>query len=293
MTVLVLGHGQLGEALRQAIAARGWPSVTLDHASLDIADADKVAAAVARYRPWAVVNAAAYTAVDKAESEPELAMAVNGDGAGNVARAAAAAGAILLHMSTDYVFDGSKPVPYVETDPVNPISTYGRSKLAGERAVAIAEGRHLIIRTAWLFAAGGHNFVRTMLRLGRERGQVSVVTDQTGCPTPAAALAEALLTVLERAKQPGFADWGTYHLAGTPAVTWHGFARTIFAAAGMGVTVKPIDTATYGAAAPRPTCAVLDCGKAARVFGVGAIDWRPGLAEVLRELAVPAAGGAR
>lgn len=287
MTVLVLGHGQLGEALRQAIAARGWPSVTLDHASLDIVEAGKVTAAVTRYRPWAVVNAAAYTAVDKAEAEPERAAAVNGVGAGNVARAAAAAGAILLHVSTDYVFDGAKPSPYVETDPVNPISAYGRSKLAGERAVAAAEGRHLIVRTAWVFAANGQNFVRTMLRLGRERGQVPVVADQTGCPTPAGALAEALLTMLTRARQPSFSDWGIYHLAGTPPVTWHEFARAIFEAAGMGVAVKPIDTATFGAAAPRPPCSILDCGKAAQVFGIGPIDWRAGLADVLRDLAPP------
>lgn len=285
MTVLVLGAGQLGSALREAVAARGWPCVVLDHASLDITSAAKVTAELNRYRPWAVVNTAACTAVDKAEAEPEVAMAVNSDGAGHVARAAAQAGAVLLHLSTDHVFDGAKPGPYVETDAPAPLNAYGRSKLAGERAVAGAGGRHLTVRTAWLFSDHGRKFVRGMLRLARERGPIAVAADQTGCPTPANGLAAALLTMLEHTRRPDFADWGVYHLAGAPAVTRYGFAEAIFAAAGLAVTLKPTNRASFGAAAPRPANGALDCGKAARVFGIDAIDWHAALPGVVTVLA--------
>ncbi|MEQ9639878.1 MAG: dTDP-4-dehydrorhamnose reductase [Alphaproteobacteria bacterium] len=282
MTLLVLGRGQVGRALDDAAAARGWPCVVLGHDTLDVTDAAAVASAVATQRPWAVVNAAAYTAVDRAESEPEQAMLVNGLAPGHVAAAAQTAGAICLHISTDYVFDGRKTVPYVEDDPVGPLGVYGKSKLAGERAVRAAGGRFLIVRTAWVFAASGQNFVKTMLRLGAERDALSVVDDQTGNPTAAADLADALLTMLDRARGEGFADWGVYHLAGEPPVTWFDFAQAIFAEAGMTVALSPTDTASFGAPAARPAHGVLDCARAKQVFGLAGIDWRAGLTPVVR-----------
>ncbi len=282
MTLLVFGRGQVGNALADATAARHWPCVVLGHDEVDIADEAAVAAAVAKHRPSAVVNAAAYTAVDKAESEPEQAMLVNGLAPGHIAAAARTADAICLHISTDYVFDGRKGVPYVEDDPVAPLGVYGRSKLAGERAVHAAGGRWLVVRTAWVFAATGHNFVKTMLRLGAERDSLSVVDDQTGGPTPAAMFAEALLDMLDHARADGFADWGIYHLAGEPPVTWFDFAKAIFAEAGLSVAVTPTDTASFGAPAPRPAYGVMDCGRAKRVFGLAGIDWREGLKPVVR-----------
>jgi dTDP-4-dehydrorhamnose reductase len=271
------GAGQLGRAVQAAAAARGWVCAAPGRAEADVTVAAAVARAVAAVRPAAVLNAAAYTAVDRAEAEPEQAEAVNAAGAGHVARAAAAGGAILLHVSTDYVFDGGKGAPYVESDPVRPLQAYGRSKLDGERAVQATLDRHLVVRTAWLFSADGQSFVRTMLRLGRERGAVSVVDDEVGCPTPAGPLAAALLDMLAAAGRPGFAGWGVYHLAGAPAVSRCGFARAIFAAAGLAVRVSPIGAAAFNAPAPRPASSALDCGKAARAFALAPIDWRAAL----------------
>ena len=205
--------------------------VALTHSDADICDSEAVAAGNRRHAPSVIVNAAAYTAVDKAESEADRAFQVNRDGAAVLAAQAAKANLPLIHISTDYVFDGAARVPYDEEHEVNPQGAYARSKEAGERAVRAAHGKHLILRTAWVYGPFGTNFVKTMLRLGAERDEIRVVDDQTGRPTSTGDLAEAILAIAEAAQDPGFTEWGTYHYAGADTVTWHGFATMIFAEA--------------------------------------------------------------
>ena len=232
-----------------------------------------------------VINAAAYTAVDRAEAEPELAHAVNAAAPGAMARAAAARGLPFLHVSTDYVFDGAPGRPWREHDPTGPLGVYGASKLAGERAVAEAGGPHLILRTAWVFSAHGSNFVKTMLRLGAERDTLSVVDDQRGGPTPAGAIADALLAIAA-AFGRGEGVGGVFHFAGAPAVSWAEFARAIFAAkGGKAPEVRPIPSSAYPTPARRPLNSVLDCSAIAAAYGLAQPDWRAGLAEVIGELA--------
>ncbi len=288
--VLVFGAGgQLGRAL---LAARPVQTevVGLGRERGDVTDTAAVRTALKEHAPAAVINAAAYTAVDRAESEPDRAFAVNRDGPANLAAACAGAGVPLVHVSTDYVFDGSKPGPYTEDDAPNPAGVYGASKLAGEAAVATAlPGEHLIVRTAWVFSQHGHNFVRTMWRLARERDVLRVVADQHGCPTAADDLAGALLVMTDALlENRGVA--GLYHWAGTPAVTWHGFAQAIIEEArrrGAVATtyVEAIITADYPTPAARPPNAVLDTSKAQRTFGLEPPDWRAGLARVADQLA--------
>ncbi len=264
--------------------------IGLTHRDLDITDARRVAEVIAESDPAIVINAAAYTAVDKAESEPDLAFAVNRDGPAHLAAACAARDVPLLHLSTDYVFDGSKTGPYLETDAVAPLGVYGASKEAGERRVREPGGRHVILRTAWVYSGHGSNFVKTMLRLSAERPALRVVADQRGGPTPAGAVAEALL-VIAAALQGGSAAAGTYHFCGAPATSWFEFARSIIEAAaarrGTTVPVTPIATADYPTPARRPANAVLDCTRIARDFGLDQPDWRadlpPLVAALLRE----------
>jgi dTDP-4-dehydrorhamnose reductase len=276
--ILVLGAG--GQVGREVLA-RHRAAIGLSHRELDIRDGDRMMAAIVAAAPAVVINAAAYTAVDKAESERDLAFAVNRDGAANIAAACAARQIPLLHLSTDYVYDGTKTSPYVETDPVAPLGIYGASKLAGDEAVRARVDRHVILRTSWVFAADGVNFVRAILRRGRQTGEVRVVDDQHGGPTPAGAIAEALIAI-GAALEAGNRAWGTYHFSGAPVTSWCGFARAIFAEAqpllGKHVSVTPIATADYPTASRRPANSVLDCGKIKRVFGVGQPDWRGGLA---------------
>ena len=234
-----------------------------------------------------VINAAAYTAVDKAESDAAAAFALNRDGAGALAAAAAAANCPIIHVSTDYVFDGNKSGAYLEQDATNPLGVYGRSKLEGEAAVATANARHVILRTAWIYGAHGHNFLKTMLRLARERPELRVVADQRGNPTFAPHLADAILAI---AAQIGNGrPWGVYHATAAGETTWHGFAAAIVAAAKpLGVPqipILPITTADYPTPARRPANSCLDCGKLERVFGVRLPSWQQGLAECLGELA--------
>jgi dTDP-4-dehydrorhamnose reductase len=301
LRVLIAGReGQLAQALLPAFRAAGWDAVALGRPALDLArPAPEIAATVAALRPRLVVNAAAYTAVDRAEDERAAAMAVNRDGAGALAAAATLCGAAILHVSTDYVFDGSKGAPYAETDPVAPLGAYGESKLWGERAVLATNDRAAVLRTAWVCSASGQNFVRTMLRLAREgRDTVGVVADQRGAPIFADDLAEAILRMAVNlvVADRGEADFGVFHLAGAPDTTWHGFAEAIFAeAARRGHPVpqlRAIATADYPTRARRPADSRLDCSRILAVHGVRRPDWRHGLGRALDSLIGPAAAPA-
>jgi dTDP-4-dehydrorhamnose reductase len=287
--IMVFGAGgQVGRHLIETGARLGRTMVALTRAETDICDPAAVGGAIARHRPTALVNAAAYTSVDKAESEQELAFKVNRDGALVLATAAAAADIPLLQLSTDYVFDGAAREPYREEDPVNPRGAYARSKEAGERAVSGAHDRYLILRTSWVYGPFGANFLRTMLRLGAERSEVGVVDDQTGCPTATGDIAAAILTMVDQAERADFSAWGTYHYAGRDNVTWYGFADMIFTAvARMGrktPKLRPIATADYPTAAPRPAYSVLSTAKLSRRFGIEPKPARDGVAATLKRL---------
>jgi dTDP-4-dehydrorhamnose reductase len=242
----------LGRAVADAAIRLGHDVQAATRAQLDVTDASAVRRAVLKLRPLAVVNCAAYTNVDGAESDRAGAAAVNGEGAGNVAAAAAEVGAFVVHVSTDYVFDGSKRVPWVESDAVAPLGVYGETKLAGEQAVAAATPAHAIVRTAWLFGAGGKNFVDTMLALGAEREEVSVVTDQVGCPTWTGHLAEALVELAERPQ-----DTGIHHIAGAGSCSWNELALEVMDRAGLDCRVLPATTDRFPRPAARPAYSVL------------------------------------
>jgi dTDP-4-dehydrorhamnose reductase len=229
-----------------------------------------------------VINAAAYTAVDRAETEEALAQTVNAAAPGAMAGACKHLDIPFLHVSTDYVFDGSGTRAWAETDPVSPQNAYGRTKLAGEEAVRASGGRHIILRTAWVFSAHGANFVKTMLRLSETRDALSVVEDQIGGPTPAADIAATLLTLADRMRNG--AVGGTYHFAGEPHTSWAGFAQEIFAQAGRDVTVTGIPSAEYPTPATRPLNSRLDCAKLTSNFGIRPADWKTGLRAVIEEL---------
>jgi dTDP-4-dehydrorhamnose reductase len=253
MRLLVTGaRGMLGRAVCSAAARLGHDVVGLSRAELDVTDDEHVRRVVAAAEPRAVVHCAAWTDVDGAETAEAAATAVNGEGAGNVARAASEVGARMVHLSTDYVFDGTKSTPWVESDPVGPIGAYGRSKLAGELEVAAAAPEHAVVRTAWLFGAGGRNFVDTMLALGGERDEVTVVTDQIGSPTWTVHLAEAVVELAERR-----GDVGTFHAAGAGACTWYELAVEVFDRAGMTCRVRPTTSERFPRAARRPAYSVL------------------------------------
>ena len=275
MRLLVAGAaGMLGRDVVRAARAAGHDVVGLTRADLDVADAPAVARAVAEHRPEAVVNCAAWTDVDGAEADEATATAVNGAGAGNVARAAGAAGAAVVHVSSDYVFDGRKDAPYVESDPTAPLSAYGRSKLAGEHAVAAAGGRHAVVRSSWLFGAGGENFVAKVLSRAAEGESLRVVTDQVGCPTWTGHLAPALVALAE-----GGAE-GTFHVAGAGAATWHALTVEALRLSGIDGPVEPATTADFPRPASRPAYSVLgtERGDAPRLP-----PWQEGLASYLAE----------
>jgi dTDP-4-dehydrorhamnose reductase len=289
-TILILGAaGQVGRELMLRHDPKRMPLAGLGHAELDIRDGARVAEFVTRERPAMVVNAAAYTAVDKAEGDAEAAFAVNRDGAANLAAACAANDIPLLHVSTDYVFDGKKTAPYLEDDATAPLGVYGASKLAGEDAVRERLARHIILRTAWVYSAHGANFAKTIMRLAAERPELRIVDDQRGGPTPAGGIAEALLAIAGAIRK-GSTAWGTYHFCGVPSTSWCGFARAIVDAAsaelGKRVPVNPITTAEYPTPARRPANSVLDCSKIKFVFGVAQPDWRASLPAILAGLAV-------
>ena len=283
MRVLVFGQtGQVAtELARQATSDIAMTCLGRDRA--DLADPAACAAAIAASDADVVINAAAYTAVDKAESEEPLATTINGTSPGAMARACAARAIPFLHVSTDYVFDGSGTRPWQPHDPTGPLSAYGRSKLAGEDAVRAAGGPHAILRTSWVFSAHGANFVKTMLRLGAEREKLTIVADQIGGPTAAADIAAALLT-MARAFQAGQGTSGTYHFSGAPDVSWADFAREIFAQSGLTCQVQDIPTSAYPTPARRPSNSRMDCTALARDFAIERPDWHASLASVLSEL---------
>ena len=283
MRVLVFGQtGQVAtELARQATADIAMTCLGRDRA--DLSDPAACAAAVAASDADVVINAAAYTAVDKAESEEELSTAINGAAPGAMAAACAARGIPFLHVSTDYVFDGSGTQPWQPDDATGPLGAYGRSKLAGEQAVRAAGGAHAIMRTSWVFSAHGANFVKTMLRLGAEREKLTIVADQIGGPTAAGDIAAALLG-MARAFHAGQGTTGTYHFSGVPDVSWADFAREIFAQAGLTCTVEDIPTSAYPTPARRPGNSRMDCTGLTRDFGIKRPDWRASLASVMSDL---------
>jgi dTDP-4-dehydrorhamnose reductase len=288
MKILVFGaSGQIGREVCRAAWPPRYAILPLDRKAVDITKSAAVSAMLDRETPDLAINLAAFTAVDRAESEPEAAWAVNCAGAAHIAAACDESATPLIHLSTDYVFDGRKSEPYREGDEVGPLGVYGRSKEAGERAVRAAAARHVILRTAWVFGAYGANFVKTMLRLAAQRPVLRVVADQRGCPTAATDIAAALIVIAEHIERSE-AKWGTYHFVGAGAASWHGFAEAIFDLAAPQLAarpqVEPISTDQYPTPARRPMNSVLDCRKIAEAFGVRPPPWRVGLASVIREV---------
>lgn len=283
--ILITGtHGQVGYCLNQQAQTNGWAVLAIDRDKLDITDVQAVLALVNEYQPNVIINAAAHTAVDKAETEIDASYAINRDGPKYLAEAAASVGAAILHISTDYVFAGDKDGVYSEADPVSPQGVYGASKLAGEEAVAASNPKHIILRTAWVFGEHGNNFVKTMLRLGEQRDQLGIVADQFGGPTYAGDIAAALLTIAEKAViVPETVAWGIYHFAGEPHVNWHQFAQAIFDKAvdaqllANVPQLNALTTADYPTPAKRPANSRLDCSKITAKFGIQPSDWQSAL----------------
>ena len=287
MKLLVLGStGQLAVALAERGEALGHEVVRAGRPQLDLADPTGLGDLVGLAAPDAVINAAAYTAVDQAEDEIEQAIAINREGAAAAARAAEARGLPFLHVSTDYVFSGSKGSPYFEYDPVDPLNVYGRSKAEGESAVLAAHPSALVVRTSWVYAPWGRNFVRTMLRLGAERDRLSVVCDQTARPTEANALADGLIALAERLR--GGAPGGLLHLAGRGETSWHGLAEAALEGAGLTTPVDPVPTSAFPTRAVRPADTRLDLTRAEREYEVRLPEWRDSLQRCLARIA---AGG--
>lgn len=290
--LLIGGNGQVGHELRRSLAPLGEVITTTRGGvlpdggpceALDLSIAGDAGRMVERLSPDLVVNAAAWTAVDKAETEREAAFRANAGAVEELAMACAARGVPLVHYSTDYVFDGTGTKPYLPTDPTAPLGVYGQSKLAGEEAIRRSGARHLILRTAWVYGLHGHNFLRTMLRLGAERDELRVVADQVGGPTPAWLIADVTATIV----QQGIGDGGTHHLVADGQTSWHGFAEAIMDEAfAAGLIAKrprvlPISTAEYPTPAARPAWSVLDTGSLRQGWGVALPEWRSALAKTL------------
>ena len=293
MKILVTGsNGQVGQEFNRLAEDSQHEWVCLDRQGLDISDEQQVAEVIGREHPQVVINCAAYTAVDKAESEPDKAFAINAYGAANLAKACQANGVALIHISTDYVFGGDTLTPYQESDPTGPTGIYGESKLAGEQAIAEYLEHHIILRTAWVFGAHGNNFVKTMLRLGAERDELGVVADQWGAPTSAAGIAACCLTIADAIDVKSNADihWGTYHFTGAPYTSWHGFAEQIFKdAVAIGLLKKApklnaISSDQFPTPAKRPSNSRLACDKLSGSFDVLPDIWPNQLNSVLLDL---------
>jgi len=288
--VLITGAaGQVGSELVK-LALAGFEVVGYNSSELDITNAQQVLQVVAEEAPALIVNAAAYTAVDKAESDGKRAYAVNETGVKNLAQAALAIGIPVFHISTDYVFDGTATEPYKETDPVGPAGVYGASKLAGEQVLISSGVKHIILRTSWVFGAEGNNFVKTMLRLGKERDTLGIVADQHGCPTSAASIANVLWQLAQKYVADNELPWGIYHFSNSPATTWHGFASEIFKqAVEAGVLEKapvlnPIKTSDYPTPAKRPAWSVMNCSALENLLVSSVPCWQQELSAVLKQL---------
>jgi dTDP-4-dehydrorhamnose reductase len=288
--ILLTGaNGQVGWELQRALAPLG-EVIALDRSRLDLSRPDALRETVRAIAPDAIVNAAAYTAVDRAESEPELARAINAIAPGVLAEEAHRLDAVLVHYSTDYVFDGTKPKPYTESDSPNPLSVYGRTKLEGERAIGASGCRHLTLRTSWVYGARGSNFLLTMLRLAREGRQMRIVDDQVGAPTWCREIAQATATLLAQPALPAPGSAGLFHLTASGATTWFGFAKAIFESPEMArIGIEPpvleaIPTSAYPTPARRPANSRLDCARLERRAGVRRTPWDAALAQCLAEL---------
>jgi len=290
MKILIFGgEGQLGYELVQQSQALGHTVKAPLETQANIVNIDEVKRNVDTYRPSLVINSAAYTAVDKAETEKKIAFDVNKTGAANLARCCAQAHIPLIQISTDYVFDGQKGAPYLETDPISPLGIYGRSKADGEAEVRSHLNKHIIIRTSWLYGVHGYNFVKTMLRLAREKELIQVVADQHGSPTSACDLAEAILNICRQIENRRAINWGTYHYCGQGITTWHEFAETILELSRSKSTIKaariePLSTAEYPTSATRPQFSALDCSRITHCFGIKPKPWRKSLKRVIEKI---------
>lgn len=290
MKVIVTGsNGQVGKELCKKGKARGFDITALDLPDFDITDPEAVDRAVCRDNIFAVINAAAYTAVDKAESEPDTAFRVNQKGPANLASSCKKQGIPLVHISTDYVFDGSKKDAYIETDPVSPVGIYGKSKAAGESDVRTILREHIILRTAWLCSEHGNNFVKTMIKLGQERDKIGVVADQYGCPTFAPDLAEAILDIIGQVSEKRDIPWGTYHYCGKGVITWYDFAKKALELAGDHTALKvqhivPLSTEEYPTPTQRPANSAMDCSLIEKNFNVIPKHWQDSLNNLVKQL---------
>ncbi len=281
MRILLFGrNGQVARCLQEEA---GDGLVALGRNAADLMHEGAAQTAIAAHSPDVVINAAAYTAVDKAEEEQDAAAQLNANAPGEMARAAIAAGAQFIHLSSDYVFDGLSETPYAETDIANPLNVYGRTKRAGEQFVLSENPQAIVIRTSWVFSEFGDNFVKTMMRLGAERDSLRIVADQIGGPTPARDIAKTLLAIAAK-KHRGAPGDGLYHYQGAPTVNWADFAGKIFDYAELSVTVTPVTTAQYPTLAARPLNTHLNCGKIERDFGVAMPDWRVRLRQIIDTL---------
>jgi dTDP-4-dehydrorhamnose reductase len=285
LRILIIGqNGQVSRALQSRLAGMG-ELIVLGSGQLDLARADQIRAPIEAIRPDLIINAAAHTAVDQAESEPQLALAINAVAPGVLAEVAAELGSPLIHYSTDYVFDGHKPGPYTEDDVPNPLSVYGRSKLAGEEAIRQAAGPHLILRTSWVYSTEGRNFLLTMQRLLQEKPHLRVVADQIGAPTWAATIADSTARLIERWQAGQRGAWGTYHLAAQGETSWFGFAQAIgenlIEQRKPCAALEPIPSSAYPTPAPRPLNSRLDCTRLFQEWGVSQPDWRSALHQCL------------
>jgi len=287
MKVLVTAAGgQVGHALTSLAKDTSFEIICLPRQQLDITETSSIQASIEQIKPDVLVNAAAYTAVDKAESDQDAAYLVNETGPENLARTCQQVGIPLIHISTDYVFSGEQAQPYTESDATGPLNIYGASKLGGDKVVAAILEEHIILRTSWVFGRHGNNFVKTMLRLGKDRDELGVIDDQHGCPTAAEDIADTIIGLCE-AIYTGRAAWGLYHYCGQPATTWYGFASAIFDRAksmgfDLGVNVKPITTRDYPTPAKRPKSTILDCSKIKNRYNIDQPDWRVRLDAIIQ-----------
>jgi dTDP-4-dehydrorhamnose reductase len=283
MHILVFGHsGQVAQELR-ALSSEDVVITTLDRSAADLCDAPVCAEAILTHTPDAVINAAAYTAVDRAEQDEQTAHLVNATAPAAMARICAGLGIPFVTLSTDYVFDGGGTRPWMPDDPTNPVSAYGRTKRAGEVGVQAAGGAWIVLRTSWVVSSHGANFVKTMLRLGAERDALAVVDDQIGGPTAAADVARACITIAQTLKSDPSVS-GIYHFAGAPDASWADFARSIFEKSGLACAVTGIASVDYPTPAQRPLNSRMDCTATARVFGIARPDWRSSLDDILMQL---------